>query len=128
MARTGLARITTTELHSELRRRTRNVPKLVAKRQQLLAQVAEIDAVITALGGAVPGGGSTRKRPKNDSNLVEALQALLKTKTMSVTEAAEAVQQAGYKTTSKTFRTIVNQTLINSGKFKRVSRGQYTAK
>lgn len=47
---------------------------------------------------------------------------------MSVTEVAEAVQRQGYKTTSPSFRTIVNQTLINSGKFRPVSRGQYTAK
>ena len=41
----------------------------------------------------------------------------------------EAVQKAGYKTVSKTFRTIVNQALIANGKvFRKVSRGQYTAR
>lgn len=132
MARAGLTRVSTTELQRELHRRSRNLPKLMRKREQLLGKVAEIEAIINSLGG--PAGGSRvalppgRKRPKNDSNLVEALYELLKGKTMSVTDATEAVQQAGYKTTSKTFRTIVNQTLINSGKFKRVSRGQYTSK
>jgi hypothetical protein len=61
-------------------------------------------------------------------NLIEALGKVLDGKTMSVTEVSEAVQKAGYKTTSPSFRTIVNQTLINSGKFKRVERGKYTAK
>ncbi|MEM9082824.1 MAG: hypothetical protein AAGB34_04445 [Planctomycetota bacterium] len=46
---------------------------------------------------------------------------------MSVTDAAHAVQQAGYATTSDNFRTIVNQTLLKDKRFKRVARGQYTA-
>lgn len=61
-------------------------------------------------------------------NLVEALVKLLKGRTMSVTEMTAAVQKAGYKTTSPNFRTIVNQTLIKSDRFKKVARGQYTAK
>jgi hypothetical protein len=55
------------------------------------------------------------------------LAAVLKGKTMSVTDLAEAVQRAGYQTTSKTFRTIVNQALIkHSDTFKKISRGMYT--
>ena len=43
--------------------------------------------------------------------------------------ASEEVQRGGYMTTSPSFRTIVNQTLINHPKrFKRRSRGVYTAK
>jgi len=49
-------------------------------------------------------------------------------KTMGVSDVAGAVQKAGYRTSSPSFRTIVNQALIASGKFKRVGRGQYTAK
>jgi hypothetical protein len=61
-------------------------------------------------------------------NLVEALHDLLKGRTMSVTEIASAVQEAGYRTTSPNFRTIVNQTLINRPElFRRVARGKYTA-
>jgi hypothetical protein len=47
---------------------------------------------------------------------------------MSVTDVTAAVQKAGYNTNAANFRTIVNQCLINSGKFKRIERGQYTAK
>ena len=69
-----------------------------------------------------------RRRPRNKLTLVQALQKTLKNKTMSVTEISGAVQRGGYKTTSKTFRTIVNQTLIkNPSAFKKVARGQYTA-
>ncbi len=46
----------------------------------------------------------------------------------SVTDAAEAVQKAGYRTNSSNFRTQVNLALIKGGKFKRVGRGLYTAK
>jgi hypothetical protein len=71
----------------------------------------------------------TGRRPRNTGSLVESLKRLLKGRTMSVTEMADAVQKAGYKTSSPNFRTIVNQTLINNKKdFKRVARGQYTAK
>lgn len=133
MAKSSLTKVPISALQGELRRRAKGLHALQRKREKLVMQVEEIDAEIRAIGGAIgaapgraPVGG--RKRPRNDMNLVEALAALLKNKTMSVTEAAEAVQRAGYKTTSSSFRTIVNQTLINSGQFKRVSRGQYTVK
>jgi len=102
------------------------------RRDRLMNRVHALDSEIAELGGSLNGkfhgGGGTRRRPRNETNLVEALQKVLHGKTMSVTEVADAVQRAGYRTTSPSFRTIVNQALIASGKFKRVSRGQYTAK
>lgn len=69
------------------------------------------------------------KRFKNEGNLVESLQGVLKGKQMSVSDAAQAVLDSGYRTTSTgNFRVMVNQALIASGAFKRVSRGVYTAK
>jgi vacuolar-type H+-ATPase subunit D/Vma8 len=125
----GLAEISVADLKRELTRRQRGVDVIVKKRERLVAKLRELDSQISELGGRYGSGGfSVRKRPKNESNLVEALAGVLNGKTMSVTEVTEAVQKAGYQTTSPSFRTIVNQTLINSGKFKRVSRGQYTAK
>jgi hypothetical protein len=48
---------------------------------------------------------------------------------MSVTDVAEAVKQAGYKTTSSNFRVIVNQALLANPKvFRKVARGEYTAR
>lgn len=71
----------------------------------------------------------SRKRHRNDTNLVGALQQVLDGKVMGVTEAANAVQKAGYKTTSPNFRTIVNQTLIkHPDVFAKEARGLYTAK
>ncbi len=69
------------------------------------------------------------KRFKNEGNLVESLQSVLKGKQMSVSDAAQAVLDAGYRTTAgDNFRVMVNQALINSGNFKRIERGVYTAK
>ncbi len=126
--RTGgtLSGISVIDLHAELGRRQRRVGALERRRDRAMSKVQKLDAEIAALGGSVSGSGRTR--PRNASNLVEALHKLLDGKTMSVTEATAEVQKAGYITTSATFRTIVNQTLINSGQFKRVARGQYTSK
>ena len=127
----ALASLSIDEIHLELRTRQRALASLEHRRQRLLKQLEGIDAEIANLGGSVNGrgssGGSGRTRPRNESNLLEALQATLKGKTMSVTDAAEAVQRAGYQTTSPNFKTIVNQTLLKRKHFKRVGRGQYTA-
>jgi hypothetical protein len=81
-------------------------------------------------GGTARGAARGRRRARNQQSLAESLKTLLTGNTMSVTDMADAVQKAGYKTKSAgNFRTIVNQTLIRDPKtFKRVGRGQYTAK
>jgi len=57
------------------------------------------------------------------------LQSVLRGKTMNVADMAEAALKAGYKSTSKNFKTVVGLTLLKGKKmFKRVSRGQYTAR
>ncbi|MFN0131374.1 MAG: hypothetical protein ACKVW3_02390 [Phycisphaerales bacterium] len=125
----GLATISNSALQAELSRRSQKVRGLMQKHRRAQAVVARLEAQIREHGGEVDGRfAGSRKRPKNDQNLVESLAALLKGKTMSVTEASEEVQRAGYKTSSDNFRTIVNQTLIKSNLFRKVSRGQYTAK
>lgn len=139
-ARRGLAGITVADLEAELTRRQRSLGKLESKYAKMSRELEALGAEIESIGGSIagaraagrgargrgPGGG--RRRAKNAMTLVDALAGVLKGQTMSVTEVAEAVQKAGYVTTSPSFRTIVNQTLINSGKFKRVGRGQYTVK
>jgi hypothetical protein len=127
-ARRGMTGITVADLEAELGRRRKNLTKLEARYARLQKELADLGEEITTLGGSVHGPGGRRRRARNAQTLVAALEGVLDGKTMSVTDAAEAVQQAGYVTTSPSFRTIVNQTLINSGKFKRVGRGQYTLK
>lgn len=118
--------LTTEELQAELRRRERQLGNLHRKREKLMHQIQEIDAQIIAEGGIV-SDGVPRKRFRNDSKLADALVDLLSDQTLSVTEATQKVQDAGYRTTAANFRTIVNQTLIRDTRFKRVSRGQYTS-
>lgn len=151
-ASSSLAELSYADIQRELQRRARGVFKLVRKRDALMRKVAALEGQIEAAGGSSSGGlgafggrgrggaragagrkaagaGGGRTRPKNELNLVEALQKLLKDQTLSVTDAAEQVQKAGYQTTSPNFRTIVNQTLINhEDVFKRVGRGLYTVK
>lgn len=135
------------QLQAEIERREGELSQLQDRRAQLLAELASVEDEIRRSGGAVGGGrrrgrrgpgrppgttgrrGRRGRRPRNTANLVESLQKVLDGKTMSVTEVTDAVQQAGYKTSSANFRTIVNQALINNPSvFKKVSRGQYTAK
>lgn len=118
--------LSTEDLQAELRRRERQITQLHRKRERLVRQLEDIDAQIIAEGGIV-GDASTRKRFRNDSNLADALVDLLSEHTMTVTEATQRVQDAGYRTTAANFRTIVNQTLIRDERFKRVARGLYTS-
>jgi hypothetical protein len=120
-------------LQSELRRRQRRLPTLQRKRAKLMAKVSAIDNEIALLGGATRGRvgrppGPGRTRPKNESNLIDALAAVLKDKTMGVAEAMEAVQKAGYRSSSPNFKAMVNGMLIKKKHFRRVERGRYTAK
>lgn len=120
--------MSTAELHAELKRREREVRKLERRRERLLNDLSEVEQQLAA-EGALSASGGIRRRPRNEMNLVDTLAEVLKGKEMSVTEATQAVQQAGYMTTAANFRTIVNQALIREKKrFKKVSRGRYTAK
>lgn len=142
-----LESIDTTTLHAELQRRQRSLGKLEARHNKLLIELEDLEAEMEMLKGAgaiapakrgrpakktarssARAGATGRKRPRNEMKLDDSLAKLLKGKTMGVSEAAEAVQKAGYKTSAANFRTIVNQTMIKSPKIKKVSRGQYTAK
>jgi hypothetical protein len=130
--RSKLAGMSLDALQDELNRRLQDLRE---ERETLKRDLDRVDAQINAIaasgarGMGITATGRPRKRPQNAANLVESLAKLLRTRTMSVTEMSGAVQKAGYLTTSPNFRTIVNQTLINHPKrFKRVSRGKYTAK
>ncbi|GMV26421.1 MAG: hypothetical protein AMXMBFR58_24520 [Phycisphaerae bacterium] len=124
--RTRIATLSIADLHAEIRRRERGAKSLLRRRQTLLKKIASLDAQIMAAGGRP--GKSAGPRPSNEMSLVEALRQALNGKTMSVTDAAEAVQKAGYRTSAANFRTMVNVALLNKrNKFKRVERGMYTA-
>ena len=124
----GLDAMSLAELQAELNRREKGIRKLERRREKLLAELASIDADLAAVG-ALSAAGGVRRRPRNEMNLVDSLAKVLDGKTMSVTEVTGEVQKAGYLTTAANFRTIVNQALIRENKrFKKVSRGKYTAR
>lgn len=103
-------------------------PKRRGRPPKSAARVGGGDGAAAAAPGR-PRRGRRGKRPRNEMNLVDALRQVLNGKTLSVTDVAQAVQDAGYKTVSPNFRTIVNQALLtNRGTFTKVSRGMYTAK
>lgn len=127
--RSTLGGVSTDALARELSRRQQAVRRLERRRDKLAAELEEIERELGELGGL--GGvsiGGVRKRPRNEANLADSLAGVLRNKTMSVTEVADAVRQAGYRTSAENFRTIVNQTLIKDRRFKRVGRGQYTVR
>ncbi|MCL4741212.1 MAG: hypothetical protein KJZ54_03325 [Phycisphaerales bacterium] len=140
----ALASMSTAAIAAELARRQNEAPALRNREAELMAELDDVRAQLAGLdvspargrrrAGGRPGrkpgrraaAATGRKRPQNDANLETYLARVLKGKTMGVTEVANAVKRAGYKTTSPNFRTIVNQTLIKSEKIKKLARGKYT--
>ncbi len=70
--------------------------------------------------------GRPRKRPHNEVTLEDAIAGVLQGQVMGIPEITDAVLASGYKSGAANFKTIVNQTLIKSDRFKKVARGQYT--
>lgn len=135
MAKAKLANVSTADLRKEVERRQKRLDSLLAKRAEIDKEIDELKALGASV--AQPAGkkrrrksaGKSRKRPSNKQSLADALAGVLKgKKSMGVSDAADAVLAAGYKTNSKNFRSIVNQTLIKDDRFKQVSRGQYSLK
>lgn len=131
----GIKAVETTKLLAELDRRR---VVLKQERAELMALVEEIDEHLAALGENRPSSTGrtkrvTKKRRRTRSgggSLADTLHTVLKGKKLSVTEATDAVRASGYttKSSAKNFRVMVNQTLTKDTRFKRVSRGVYTAK
>jgi hypothetical protein len=142
--RSRLAAASVADLQAELERRQQTASVLSTQRDSLLAELAAIDRELAMYGAPRPramkarrttmrrgrkGSTNGRRRAANKLSLVGVLQQVLKGSTLGVSEAASAVQKAGYKTTSPNFRTIVNAALLsNRNAFKKIARGQYTAR
>lgn len=129
----GLASLSVRALHSELRKRETRLAALHRRRRSILGGLTRVESKIQALGGEldVAGAVSARKgrtRARNDASLGSYLLKVLQGKTLSVSDAMAAVQRAGYRTTSRHFRTMVTIALGKTKGIKRVARGQYTAK
>jgi hypothetical protein len=146
-----VSRLSVADLMREVERRRGMAGELRSRQEGIERQLQAVNneiAELEALGSAndhAPGLG--RGRPKgsgrgkrrgaragkgrggNEKSLPALLHGLLRGKTMSVPDMAEAAKKAGHKSKSKNFRTIVSLALLNNkNMFKRVSRGQYTAR
>ncbi len=148
MASTNLRHVPTVELRRELDRRAELLEEMQARRAEIETELKQIDADLRALGETAPSkapgsrhrraGGhprsrgrsaAARTRSSNTRTLAEALQQALKGRTLGIGEVIEAVQKAGYKSNARSFRTMVNLTLLKrKDLFKKMGRGQYTAK
>ena len=107
--------------------------ELRTQRDSLDAQIAELEALggpTAAVSQSSPGRPKGQRRGRGGKpSLPALLHSLLQGKTMNVAEMAEAAKRAGHKSKSKNFRGVVALALITNRKlFKRVARGQYTAK
>jgi hypothetical protein len=132
MPRAKLAKVSIEDLKKEISRRQKGLLRLIAKRDALDGQIAELESLGTvkpmAKRGRKPGrkrGPKVQRAPRAGSlasALVEALKAKGK---LSVAELVAAVKVAGYKSKSKNFQTIVGMTLSKGKQFKRVKRGVY---
>lgn len=143
MARTsGLANLTMKQLAAELARRQKALPRLLKKKTKLEKQIAALDGQIADVSGeAAPAGAVARRakklvakrkagrKPAREGSLKwHLVRALAGTKGLGIAEAVAAVEASGYKSQSKDFRLLVNQTLLNDPEFKKVKRGIFTVK
>lgn len=124
-----LAKLSVDEMLAEIKRRTSLIKQLNRKRAVLLTKLADVEAEIRERGGEIKAVKASRaggKRPKNTESLPDAMAKVMsKEKTMSVAQIEAAVTKAGYRSTSKTFGTIIFQALAKDKRFKKASRGQY---
>ena len=133
MPRAKLAKVSVEELRKEISRRQKALPALVAKRDALNCQIAELEALgavkpAAARLGRKPGRKPGRRamRAARPGSLRGALaEALASKKKLSVAEMVAAVRAAGYKSQSKFFPKVVGMTLAKDKRFKRISRGVY---
>lgn len=118
------------QMLAEIRRRRQTLTKLVSRRRKLARQLAAIDQAIARSGGLLKSGSApasaSGRRPRNKLTLADAMRQVMSTsKPLSVSQIAAAVTKAGYKSVSKTFKTIIFQTLGRDKRFKKHARGQY---
>jgi hypothetical protein len=135
----SLASLSIEDLRREIERRQKATGHLRARREKLVAELAEIDAQLRAVGAlhnvAAPAAKPTRPRqaasaPKtratNTVSLADALAMAVEPRAVvSPAEATDLVKANGYVSTAKNMGMIVANALAKDARFKRVGRGQY---
>ena len=133
MPRTSLAKMSIANLKQEIELRQKILPKLIAQRDALNREIAELQGATSPKASkpakrraAAAKAAKPRRLPKNKVNLADSLAAFMKGKAkVTIGEAMEGVLAAGYKTTSKTFRSVVNNMLLADKRFKKIRRGEF---
>jgi hypothetical protein len=113
----SVSQLTLNELRAELDRRVQNLQR---QREELLSKLEDVDRELEAVGSVGtdvlghdrPNGSAPRRRkPKNDRPLREYLAEVLGEAPRTLKDAADAVLDAGYQTSSKKFSNNVNVVL-----------------
>jgi hypothetical protein len=131
MRRSKLSSVTIVDLQKEIQRRQKLLPSMIAQRDALNCEIAELQGLAMPSVGKQAKREATpkravRRRAKNKISLADALAQFLKGKAkVTVGEAMAGVLSAGYKTESKDFRQVVNGTLLKDKQFKNVGRGEF---
>ncbi len=134
MRRSKLSTVSVAALQQEIQRRQKMLPKLIAQRDALNREIAELQGLAEPDGrkAAKPQAApkkARRRRAKNKISLADALAQFAKGKAkVSVGQAMEGILAGGYKTKSKAFRNVVNKTLLEDKRFKSVGRGEFVLK
>lgn len=129
-----LSQLSMGELERELRSRQRRLKTLENRWAASKERYLKLDSELKQMrsGRVQPETGSRNPTPapapkKRQASLVKMLVSVL-TKAgapMNVGELTTAVQNAGYKTNSRQFRLIVNQTLLGRPEFRRTKRATF---
>ncbi len=124
--------LTTEALVAEIDRRRTLLRKLQSERKNLLKQLAKVEFKILSSGGELLRGRGLRtkmRRPRNSMKLMDVMVRVMNRESpMNVSQIAEAVNNAGYMSTSASFKTIICQTLARERQFKKAGRGLYMLK
>src|SRR5258708_30826850 len=105
------ANLSITQLQQILNDRSSSLKRLEKQRKGLLKKLDGIDRDLEKLGGA-PGARGTGGRAHNEKSLPETLDQVLRSagKPMRIAEITQAVLATRYRSTSASFRAIVNPT------------------
>jgi septal ring factor EnvC (AmiA/AmiB activator) len=127
MARRNGVKFNIAQLEQILDERRTELNRLHKERNSLQKQIDEVEDRITQLEGGMGGRG---RRPRNERNLLDTLEAVLQDAghPLRVPEIGDAGTETGYRSSSANFRGIVNQTLIKDKRFTATQRGVYTLK
>jgi hypothetical protein len=119
------ASLSIAEVESLLKDLRQRKSALLRRRAKMERQLGEIDRELRRIDGV---GGRLLGRPKNAKSLAATVHDVLKDagKPMRVSEIADAAIKAGYRSSSPSFRGIVNQLLIKDKQFVQTQRGFYS--